>query len=370
MDNKSIRLCHPWTSSDELEAIKEVLDSGYLTQGPKTEEFEQVVAKYLGARYAFATSSCTTALHLSLVALGIKPGDDVLVPDFTFPATANVVIQQGAKPVLVDVSVRTFNMDIEDLQRKYTPQTRAILPVHAFGRPAAMDPILEFARAKRLPVLEDAACAIGATYRGKLCGTLGQLGCFSFHPRKIVTTGEGGMITTDDDDLAEKIVILRNHGGIRKDGRYEFVGAGFNYRMSDFNAAIGVVQMAKLEDFITRRRRLANLYCSHLQDIPGLQLPYEEQDSMQTYQSFVVRLPEGTNRDGIIARMKQVGVETTIGTYALHTEPYFRQRYGYRPGDLPGSYECATRSLTLPLYPQLTDEDMAHVACVLSRCLA
>ena len=352
-----------------MAVIGEVLDSGYLTQGPKTEEFELAVAKYVGTRYAFATSSCTTALHLSLAALNIGPGDDVLVPDFTFPATANVVIQQRARPVLVDVDPKTYNLSIDDLRKKYTPKTKAVIPVHAFGRPAPMDEITTFARSVGMTVVEDAACALGATYKGRQCGGLGDLGCFSFHPRKIVTTGEGGMITTNDVELAQKIAVLRSHGGIRESNYFRFVAAGFNYRMSDINAALGLVQMKKLAQIIDARRRLACKYLELLSDIPAVTTPSSDRESNQTYQSFVVMLQEGIKRDEIVRKMKELGVETTIGTYALHTEPYFKMTYGYKGGDLPGSYECGTRSLSLPLYPQITEEEMIKVVSSLKKAL-
>src|SRR5262249_25152874 len=241
-----MRLAASYTDEDEISEIRGVLDSGYLTQGPKVAEFERLVAGSVGTRYAFATTSATTALHLSLVALDVGPGDEVLVPDFTFPATANVAIQQGARPVLVDIDLETFTIDVNDLAEKITPRSRAIIPVHTFGLSADMGPILELADVHGLAVVEDAACAIGATYYGKPVGGLAETGCFSFHPRKVITTGEGGMITTGDDLLAEKIQLLRNHGGVRREGRFTFEASGYNYRMSDILAAVGVAQMRKL----------------------------------------------------------------------------------------------------------------------------
>jgi perosamine synthetase len=369
MDKQLIRLCRPWMSGQEMAAIRDVLDSGFLTQGPKTEEFERLVANYVGTRYAFATSSCTTALHLSLAALDIGQGDDVLVPDFTFPATANVVIQQRARPILVDVNPKTYNVDIVDLRKKYTPKTKAVIPVHAFGRPASMDEINDFAHNAGITVIEDAACALGATYNGRQCGNLGDLGCFSFHPRKIITTGEGGMITTNNAELAQKIVLLRSHGGIREDNRFRFVAAGFNYRMSDINAAIGVVQMGKVDHLVHSRRHLADRYREFLGEISVLTLPSDEKQSKQTFQTFVVLLQKGIDRDQVIRKMRESGVETTIGTYALHTEQYFEKNYGYKPGDLPGSYECATQGLSLPLYPDMDEQEMAQVVSSLKKAL-
>ena len=234
-----MRLNIPLTDHREIEEIKKVLSTGYLTQGPKTAEFEKKVADLIGCRHAFAMSSCTTALHLALVVLGIKEGDEVLVADFTFPATANVVVQQGATPILVDIDLNTFTMNVNDMKRKMTNKTKAIIPVHAFGCSADMDPIMKLANQYGIPVIEDAACAIGTTYYGRYCGNLGTIGCFSFHPRKVITTGEGGMITTNDDELAERIHLLRNHGGVRSGRWYTYEAAGFNYRMSDIQGAVG-----------------------------------------------------------------------------------------------------------------------------------
>ena len=210
-----MRLAVPYTDADELEEIREVLASGFYTQGPKVAEFERMVADFVGVRHAFAMSSCTTALHLALVVAGVGPGHEVLVPDFTFPATANVVVQQGATPVLVDVDLATFAVDLADLARKVTERSKAIMPVHPFGLSANMDPVMDLAREHELTVIEDAACALGTTYFDRPCGSLGDLACFSFHPRKVITTGEGGMIVTDNDDLAEQIAQCTSEGKIR-----------------------------------------------------------------------------------------------------------------------------------------------------------
>ena len=356
-----LRLALPWTDEDEIQEIRQVLASGYLAQGPKAVEFERMVADFVGAKYVFATSSCTTALHLSLVALGIGRGDEVLVPDFTFPATANVVVQQGARPVLVDIDLDTFTMDVEDLKAKVTPRSKAIMPVHAFGLSADMDAIMAVAREHGLCVVEDAACAIGATYYGKHCGTVGTVGCFSFHARKVITTGEGGMIATNDDSLAERIQLLRNHGGVRTDNRFTFEAAGFNYRMSDIQAAVGVGQMRKLGQIIHGKRELASELGMRIQDVASVTIPKEPAWGGHIYQSYVVLLDEQIERDTVIQLVKQRGIETTLGTYALHAEPFFATRYGYRPGDLPNSYQAYRRSLTLPSYPPMEAADLGTI---------
>jgi perosamine synthetase len=364
-----MRLAVPYTDESEVEEVAKVLSTGYLTQGPEVAEFEQIIAGLIGSRYAFAMSSCTTALHLALVALGVGPGDEVLVPDFTFPATANVVVQQGARPLLVDVRIDTYTMDVRALDQYVTPDTRVIMPVHAFGLSADMDATMDIARRHGLAVIEDAACALAAYYRGRACGTIGTMGCFSFHPRKSITTGEGGMIVTDDTALAQRISLLRSHGGIRGDAYYQFEAAGFNYRMSDLQAAVGVAQARKLNWIITRRRELAGQLSTMLAGVKGCTPPIEPEGRLHTYQSFVVMLDEAIDRDQVIAAMRHRDVETTLGTYALHAQPFFQRTYGYGSGDLPNSYKLFRHSLTLPLYPQMTAADLERVVIALAESI-
>jgi len=357
-----MRLAAPYTDEDEIREILGVFDSGHLTQGTKVADFERSVANCVGTKYAFATTSATTALHLSLVALGVGPGDEVLVPDFTFPATANVVIQQGARPVLVDVDPETFTIDVADLAEKITLRSKAVIPVHAFGLSADMGPIIELAQRRGLVVVEDAACALGATYYGEPCGSLGATGCFSFHPRKVITTGEGGMITTDDDLLAEKIQLLRNHGGARRNGRFIFEAAGYNYRMSDILAAVGVAQMRKLDALIGSKRELAAQLTERLEGIDGAAPPRAPEWGGHTYQSYVIRLDDRIDRDRVIGLMRQRGIETTLGTYALHAQPFFARQYDCGPGDLPNSYHAYRQSLAVPLYPPMDELDLGRIS--------
>lgn len=357
-----IRLNVPFVDGDELAEIAGVLPTGYLTQGSKTAEFESAVARYVGAIHAFAMSSCTTALHLALVALGITEGDEVLVADFTFPATANVVVQQRATPVLVDVDLDTFTMCPDDLRAKITRRSKAIIPVHAFGCSANMDLIMEIAREHHLSVIEDAACAIGATFRGQPCGSIGTMGCFSFHPRKVITTGEGGMITTNDERLAERIQVLRSHGGVRERYWFRYEHAGFNYRMSDIQGAMGIAQMRKLPSLLDMRRTLANRLRDRLEGIPGIVLPRDPPWGGHIFQTFVVLLADGIDRDAVIEQLRERHVESTIGTYALHAQPFFRRSYGYQDGDLPGSWKAFRQSVALPLHPSLSEADLDKIA--------
>lgn len=364
-----IPLAKPFLDKNELNEIRQVLSSGYLTQGPKTAEFEKRVAERIGSKYAFATSSCTTALHLALVVLDIHPGDEVLVADFTFPATANVVVQLGATPVLVDINLDTFTMDPQDLRRKITPRTKAVIPVDAFGCAADYDPILAAAKEHNLPVIEDAATAVGTTYYDRFCGNLSELGCFSFHPRKVITTGEGGMIITNKDTLAERIRLLRSHGGVRSGAWFQYEAAGFNYRLSDILSAMGIAQMEKLTWLIQRKRELAGLYSRKLATIRNIRPPIEPAWGGHIYQSYVILVDKEVNRNRVIERMKARGVETTIGTYALHDQPFFQRTFGYKSGDLPNSHTAFTSSIALPLYPQMSEADLDQVVAALKESL-
>lgn len=368
-EDARVRLNVPLTGAEELAAVAEVLESGYLTQGPKVAEFERLVSEFVGTSHGFATSSATTGIHLALHALGVQPGDEVIVPDFSFPATANAVIQQGAIPVFVDIDLATFNMDPALLEEAITERTAAIMPVHAFGLPADMNPINEIAARHGLPVLEDAACALGGTYHGRQAGSLGTAGVFSFHPRKIITTGEGGLVSTDDDAVAERIAVLRTHGSVRGSHFMSFIDAGYNYRLSDVLGAIGVAQMSRLAEIVKRRQELAGVYEQELRTVAGVTPPLVPPGVGHTYQSYVVLLDESVDRDKTIDAMREEGIETTLGTYSMHLQPYFRERFGIRDEALPMASRAHRSALTLPLYPQLTDSDVQQVCGSLSRVL-
>lgn len=360
-----MRLCIPFTDDREVEEVAKVLASGYLTQGPKVAEFEQMVANKIGSQYGFAMTSCTTALHLALVVADVGPGDEVLVSDFTFPATANVVVQVGATPVLVDIDLDTLTMNVDDLRAKITPRSKAVIPVHAFGCSADMDPILQVANEHGLMVIEDAATAIGTKYYSRYCGNIAPIGCFSFHPRKVITTGEGGMIMTNDPIIADRIRLLRSHGGVKTGHWYEYEAAGFNYRLSDIQGAVGVAQMEKLDMFVERRRTLAGQLKERLAHIQGIQLPIEPKWGGHIYQSFVILVDESLDRDRIVHDLAERDIETTLGTYALHDQPFYQRTYGYKTGQLKNSHIAYTKSITLPLYPQMDLADLDLIAAEL-----
>ncbi len=353
-----IRLVVPEIGEDEILAVGEVLSSGYLVQGVHVEAFERLVADYVGVRHAVAVSSGTAALHLALLALDIRAGDEVIIPDFTFPATANVIVLAGATPVLVDVEPTTFNLDVTQLRQAITSHTRAIMPVHLFGLSADMDPILTIAEEFGIPVIEDAACALGASYYGRPCGSMGRIGCFSFHPRKVITTGEGGMAVTNDDELADRIRLLRNHGMVRQVGGMQFTQAGFNYRMTDFQGAMGRVQIQRLEDIVTRRSILAEAYGAALSRIPSIVLPATPAGLRHVWQSYVILIGDNISRDRIIDVLRERGIEATIGTYAVSAQPAYAQINKMAPNSL----RAFAHSLCLPLHSRLSLTDIEEVA--------
>jgi perosamine synthetase len=366
-----IRLTVPSIDENDLQAVREVLSSGYLVQGARVAAFEQAVAQYVGTKYAVAVSNCTAALHISLLALAVQPGDLVVVTAYSWPATANVIELCGAKPVFVDIQRDTFNMDpvclkvtLERLMAsKQTRQrVKGILPVHTFGQMADMQRIMELADRYELPVVEDAACSLGATLHGRQAGTWGKLGCFSFHPRKAITTGEGGMVVTDDEALARRLRALRNHGQDPQASSPDFIMAGFNYRMTEFQAALGTTQMAKLDRVIAARRYLAACYNKFLKDTP-IQAPAVPPGNRPVYQSYVVLLPESIalSLDELIAALRQEGIETTIGTWHIPMTTYFRDHYGYKRGDFPVADMVFARTLTLPLYEKLSEQHQEQI---------
>jgi len=360
-----IRMAVPDLGEEELREIEEVFKTGWLIQGVKVQEFEQMVADYLGVKHAVAVSSGTTALHLALIAAGVKQGDEVIVPAATFPATANVVEHVGARPVFVDINLDTYNIDCEQLgelvRTTRSNKIKALMPVHLFGQSADMEPIKEIAKAYNLRVIEDAACALGAEYKGRKCGTLGDVNCFSFHPRKAITTGEGGMIVTGSNKIAEDLRIWRNHGIIADHGRYDLVVPGFNYRMTNVQGAIGTIQMRKLRDAIAKRVRLARIYDELLKGVSCIKTPETMRESNHIYQAYVVLLDKGADRDAFMMRLKEREIETTIGTYALHMLSYYREKYGYEPDDFPNAKTVFKKGLALPLHPKMSEDDVEFV---------
>jgi dTDP-4-amino-4,6-dideoxygalactose transaminase len=340
-----VRLARPDVGEEELAEVAAVLESGQLTMGPKVAELEEELARACGTEHAVVVSSGTAALHLAVLALGIGPGDEVIVPAYTFPATANVVALAGATPVLVDVDPETFNLD--PAQVKTTPRTKAIVPVHLFGRPAPLEELPE------ATILEDAAGALGAERRGRPVGGLGDAGCLSFHPRKIVTTGEGGAVTTNDPELAERVRSYRHHGWTPSDSYEDMVGGAFNYRLADILCAIGIPQVRRLDQLLAARERIAAGYAERLAHLP-VRLPAADEGDRHGWQAYVIQLDD---RDRVMADLRAQGIQCQIGTYALHRLSAYRGQ-----GSFPGADECFERALALPLHTQLTDSELDRVA--------
>jgi perosamine synthetase len=359
-----IRLAIPSIDEDDLQAVREALASGFLVQGPRVAEFEEMVAEYVGTKHAVAVSNCTAALLLALMALEVGPGDHVAVTTYSWPATANVIALCGAEPVFVEIDPQTFNMDPnaldEALQRV---AVKAILPVHTFGGIADMPKILEIASKHQVPVIEDAACALGSELDGHRAGTWGLMGCFSFHPRKAVTTGEGGMITTNDSTLVRRLRMLRNHGQDPEASSPDFVVPGHNMRLTEFQAALGKTQMRKVDRIISSRRAQAEYYDKLFKSTQVVS-PVALAGSRHVYQSYVVLLPPkvASRRAEIIAALKAQGIETTIGTYHLPLTTYFRKRAGYDVGDFPITDDVATRAISLPMFEGLTPAQQERIA--------
>ena len=370
--NIFIPLTRPYFDSEELEEIQKVLDSGWVTQGPKVEEFEDKITEYLGIKHAIAVTNCTSALHLALISVGVKRGDEVLVADFTFPATGHAVLYCGAKPVFIDVDPKTYNIDPNLIEEKITEETKAIIPVHTFGQPADMDAVTEIASDYGLRVIEDAACAHGAKYKGNFAGTIGDTGCFSFHARKGMTTGEGGMVVTDNKELAEEIRSLSVYGTVsawdrEKSDKFiipEFVKLGYNYKMSDISAAVGIVQLRRLDKLIEKKRTLARYWNKKLQEIEFIEPPYCSEDVRHVYQSYVALVDKRINRNKLIERLRKEGIQTQIGTYACHVQPVYKSEQ-----KCPNSLDIFNRSLALPMYYKLREEDIDVATSILKKTM-
>jgi|SaaInlV_165m_DNA_2_1040747.scaffolds.fasta_scaffold14092_1 perosamine synthetase len=361
MENKTIPLAVPDIGDDELQAIKEVLGTGFLTEGVTTKEFEKVVAEYLGVKHAIAVTSCTTGLHAVLECLNIK-GQEVVVPDYTYPATAEAVILAGGKPVLVDVNIESMNMTSEILEEAYDENMTVFSPVSWAGVPLESE-IYQKAKKLDLKMLEDSACSLGAKIGDKFVGKIADFSCFSFHPRKVITTGEGGMITTDDDEIAEKSYSYKHFGA--KGTSFETVGT--NYKMSNILSAIGLVQMKKIEKIVSDRISKAKIYQELLEKIDGIKPAYVGKNTRQTFQSYTCYVEKEGYRDKIREVLAKENIQSQIGTYALHLEPAYKNMK--KIGNLENSTKLFKNALTLPLHKNLTQEDQIRICNIIKHIL-
>jgi perosamine synthetase len=388
MTTRRLPITKPYFGAEEMLAVQGPLKSGWLVQGPMVREFEQKFEAFTGIRHARAASSCTTALHMAVAALGLKPGDEVIVPAFTWVATANVVEYMGARPVFIDIELDTFNLDVGQIESRITPRTVGIIPVHLFGLAADMDPIMSLARDRGLWVIEDAACAFGTRYHGRHVGAIADIGCFSFHPRKSITTGEGGMVTTDREELATAVSSLRDHGASMSDyDRHTGAGSfrladynvlGYNYRLTDLQAAVGVVQMDRADWILAERSRCAESYDKLLAGVDWLQPPRVPDGFGHAYQAYVClfrpQVPSLENVDDLHDRRNRLmlaleadGIATRPGTHAAFAQGFYASKYGLEPRDFPNAYLADRLSLALPLFPEMSHDDLTYVAERLRR---
>ena len=379
MSDDFLPFSRPALSRAAIDEVVACLESGWITTGPRVKRFEQDLAAYLGAPHALALSSATAGLHLALLALDLQPGDEVITTPLTFAATLNTIVLAGGRPVLVDVDAQTFNIDVTQLAGAITPRTRAIMPVHFAGLPVDLDPLYALAERQGLRVIEDAAHAIGTEYKGRRIGSFGDTQVFSFHPNKNMTTGEGGCVTTRDAALAERVALLRFHGMDReawdrfgKTGsqHYEIILPGLKYNMMDMQAALGIHQLAELEGFIKRRTELAVRYQQRLAGWPQLQLPaapaYAHRHAWHLYSPLINADAAGMDRDGFMAGLKERNIGTGLHYRAVHLYPYYREHYGFKPGDFPNAEHIGESIVSLPLFPGLSDADQDRVIAAMA----
>jgi len=357
-----IPLIKPYITEGIKKRVLDVLDSGYLTEGPVTHEFEQVFANYVKAKHAIAVTSCTTGLEIALRALGIGPGDEVIVPDYTYPATASVVAIVGAHCVIVDVDQSSMLIDYDAIEKAITQKTKAIIPVSLFGNPLNYDRLNQIKRKNNLYIVEDAACSIGAEYKGEKVGTFTDITVFSLHPRKFITTGEGGLITTENQLWADWMNSYKHFGMALNNASREgiqFDMAGTNYKLTNLQSAIGLGQMEQIEHLLSRRRTLAERYNHLFDNVEGITLPKVTANGDHSYQSYCVLTP---SRDKIMNTLRPQGVEVQIGTYSLHMHPAFQdEQFFTLSGEMNGSTSAYNQCLTLPLFHDMTEEEQDYI---------
>jgi perosamine synthetase len=370
--SRKIPFSRPCFSDRDLEEIasrvREVLRTGWLTSGPLVSKFEEQFADFVGTEFAVALNSCTAALHSILLALGITKGDEVIVPANTFVATPNVALYVGAKPVFADSDPETFNISPKDIEDKISEKTKAIIVVHLCGNPCDMDAIRKIAEENNLMLIEDCAHAHGAKYKGQSCGTFGIASAFSFYPTKVMTTGEGGIVVTNDQKLAEKIRMIRNHGRASY-GPAEIIDLGFNYRMSEINAVLGLSQLAHVSEYVENRNRFAKLYSEELSKIKWLTTQKVREGNLSSYYAYNVKLEDDApvTRDELMLKLKEKGVETSILYRPVHLQPYYSKLFGFTRGYLPVAELLGERTLALPLYSCMSTQDIEYVVETLKQ---
>ena len=373
-----IPIAKPYLTIDEAQSAYDTILTGWVTQGPRVEEFENKFCEYTGAKYAAAISNCTTALHLSMIIAGIGKDDEVICPSMSYIATANSIKYVGAKPVFAEINPDNYNIDIKHVKKLITDKTKAVIIVHQIGMPADTDDFKKLCDEQNLKLIEDAACAAGSSYKGKKIGSHSDIVCFSFHPRKVITTGEGGMITTSNPDYIKRIKLLRQHGMSVNDrirhesGKLLFedhLEFGYNYRMTDIQAAIGIRQLEKLDWIINERRKIALRYIQELKDIECIKLPVEKEGYFSNYQSFSIYLKKDcpVGRDELMQKLLDAGISTRRGVTTSHRETAYKSEY--KNLHLPVSEDAADNSIMIPLYIPMSDEDIDLVISKLKEFL-
>lgn len=354
----------PIIDKEDIEAVVEALKKKRLSQGEYVKEFEKEFARYTGTKEAVALNSGTAALHVGLAAMGIKGGDEVITTPFTFAATGNVIVLLGAKPVFADIALDTYNISPIEIEKKITERTKAIIPVHYAGQCADMDEIMEMAEEHGIFVLEDAAEAHGALYKGRKAGSLAHAAAFSFYPNKNMTTGEGGMLTTNNEEIAEKVRILANHG---QDSRYHHVEIGWNYKMSDYVAALGKVQLRRLDCIIDKKNQIAEYYTSHLKDVDGIYPPVKRHFNKHTYMLYPIRAYTNNLREKLKKNLEEKSVETRICFPSVHLQPVYMKRFGFKQGDYPFSELASDTMLCLPIFARLEREKQEFILEIIKQ---
>ena len=373
-----IPVAKPFLSTEEAQLAYDTILTNWVTQGPRVAEFEEKFAAYVGTEYAVAVSNCTTGLHLAMIVAGVGAGDEVICPSMSYIATANAIMYVGATPVFAEVNPVTYNIDVADAESKITPKTKAILIVHQIGMPADIDAFRALCDKHQLILIEDAACAAGSSYKGKKIGSHSDLVCFSFHPRKVITTGDGGMVTTHREDWYNRLKLLRQHGmSVNDRTRHlsdkviieDHLEVGFNYRLTDIQAAVGIKQLERLDGLVSERRRIAELYHAAFADIPFIRLPKEEEGYFTTYQSYSIYLLADCpiERNQLMQELLDVGIATRRGVMTSHRESAYKDRM---PGlKLPVSEEASDQSIIIPLYVPMSQEEIDYVIHHIRRCL-
>lgn len=362
--NKFIPYGHQWIDKNDINEVVKVLKTDWITQGPKIEEFEKAVAKYCGVKYGVAVSSGTAALHSAYNVAGIRLGDEIIISPLTFAATANMVVFCRAKPVFVDIDGETLNIDPKGIEKKITPKTKAIVPVDFAGHPCDYDEIVKIAKKHKLLVIEDACHALGAEYKGKKVGNFSDMTILSFHPVKHITTGEGGMVLTNNKDFYEKLKIFRNHGIVKKPEKggwyYEIENPSFNYRITDFQCALGLSQLKKINKFKKRRREIIAKYNKAFKNIKEVITPIEKDYAKSSWHIYPIQV-KGVDRRKIFDALRKKGIGVQVHYLPLHLQPFYKKKFGYKKGDFPIAEKYYEKAITLPLFPAMTKKDVIRV---------